>query len=400
MKGGPPDIHLHAITFHHGTAQSAGGLLAPSLLASGQRSGHHAAVQLMQPSLAGVGTVSAMRKPSRRSRSSVTIMEVARHAGVSPMTVSRVVNGGKYVRENTRKAVLEAVKELKYAPNPAARSLAGARGERLGLLYGNPSSAYLSEFLLGALDESSRSGAQLILERCEPTLADARRAVRKLIAGSVAGVILPPPLCESVSLRGELQAAHLPVVVVAAGRPPSDVMSVRIDDFKAAHEMTRFLIELGHQRLGFIKGHPNQSASEERWRGFTSALGTSVDARVEQGFFSYRSGLDAARKLLGGEPAPTAIFASNDDMAAAVVAEAHRRGLDVPRDLTVVGFDDTLIASTIWPELTTIHQPIAEMAGEAVAMLVVAIRAPRHAHTQRLINHALVTRASAAPPAR
>jgi LacI family transcriptional regulator len=344
-----------------------------------------------------------MRKTGRR-RSSVTIMEVARHAGVSPMTVSRVVNGGKYVREDTRKAVLEAVKELKYAPNPAARSLAGARGERLGLLYGNPSAAYLSEFLLGALDESSRSGTQLVLERCEPTIADARRAVRKLVAGGVVGVILPPPLCESVSLRGELQSARLPVVMVASGRPPEDVMSVRIDDFRAAHEMTRFLMELGHRRLGFIKGHPNQSASEERWRGFMAALGASetvqADALVEQGFFSYRSGLDAARKLLSREPAPTAIFASNDDMAAAVVAEAHRRGLDVPRDLTVVGFDDTLIASTIWPELTTIHQPIAEMAGEAVAMLVAAIRAPRHSHTQRLIKYALVTRESAAPPAK
>lgn len=350
------------------------------------------------------GTVKGMRKPGRRSRSSVTIIEVARHAGVSPMTVSRVVNGGKYVREDTRKAVLEAVKELKYAPNPAARSLAGARGERLGLLYGNPSAAYLSEFLLGALDESSRSGAQLILERCEPTLADARRAVRKLISGSVAGVILPPPLCESVPLRGELQSAQLPVVLVASGRPPADVMSVRIDDFRAAHEMTRFLIDLGHRRLGFIKGHPNQSASEERWRGFTSALRSSdagvAEAQVEQGFYSYRSGLEAARKLLGREHAPTAIFASNDDMAAAVVAEAHRRGLDVPRDLTVVGFDDTLIASTIWPELTTIHQPIAEMAGAAVVMLVGALRTPRHSAAQRLIKHALVTRESAAPPAR
>lgn len=317
------------------------------------------------------------------------------------MTVSRVVNGGKYVREDTRKAVLEAVKELKYAPNAAARSLAGARGERLGLLYGNPSAAYLSELLLGALDESSRSGAQLVLERCEPTLADARRAVRKLVAGGVAGVILPPPLCESVPLRGELQAVRLPVVVVASGKPSPDVMCVRIDDFKAAQEMTRFLIELGHRRLGFIKGHPNQTASEERWRGFTATVAgnRSVDARVEQGFFSYRSGLDAARKLLAAEPAPTAVFASNDDMAAAVVSEAHRRGLDVPRDLTVVGFDDTLIASTIWPELTTIHQPIAEMAGEAVAMLMGAIRSPRNGHLQRLINYALVTRESAAPPA-
>jgi LacI family transcriptional regulator len=184
------------------------------------------------------------------------------------------------------------------------------------------------------------------------------------------------------------------------------VLCVRIDDFQAAFEMTRYLLDLGHRRLGFIKGHPNQTASEERWRGFTAALNEYnaklPPAQVEQGFFSYRSGLDAARKLLSCAEAPTAIFASNDDMAAAVVSEAHRRGLDVPRDLTVVGFDDTLIASTIWPELTTIQQPIAEMAAEAVAMLVRTIRNPRPegdaSRRHKLIDHALITRESAAAP--
>src|SRR5581483_3562006 len=142
--------------------------------------------------------------------------------------------------------------------------------------------------------------------------------------------------------------------------------------------------------------------------GFTAALEEAssarrserLPARIEQGFFSFRSGLDAARKLLGADPAPTAIFASNDDMAAAVIAEAHRRGLDVPRDLTVVGFDDTLIASTIWPELTTIQQPIARMAAEAIDMLVAAVRGSRRAaeRLHRLIPHALISRQSAAAP--
>jgi LacI family transcriptional regulator len=319
------------------------------------------------------------------------------------MTVSRVVNGGKYVREDTRKAVLEAVRELNYAPNPAARSLAGVHGQRIGLLYANPSAAYLSEFLLGALDESSRLGLQLVLEKSEAGVVESKRAVRKLVSGGVAGVILPPPLCESAGILSEIHAAQLPVVAVAAGKPPAEVLCVRIDDFKAAFEMTRYLIELGHRRLGFIKGHPNQSASDERWRGFVAGLQESGDSvpppQVEQGFFSYRSGLDAARKLLGSGRPPSAIFASNDDMAAAVVAEAHRRGLDVPRDLTVVGFDDTLIASTIWPELTTIQQPIAEMAVAAVAMLARAIRSPRPAPGEhKLIPHALIARESASAP--
>ena len=364
-----------------------------------------------------------MSRPARRARrkvrAGVTIKDVARAAGVSPMTVSRVVNGSEYVSDATRQAVQRAVRELRYSPNLAARSLASERGERLGLLYGNPSSAYLSEFLVGALDAATRLGVQLVLEKCEPTPVASRRAVRRLLSGAVIGVILPPPLCESSAVRAELNSARLPVVTVAAGRPATETMCVRIDDYSAALEMTRYLINLGHQRLAFIKGHPNQSASEERWLGFTAALeeasrarGIGLPPRIEQGFFSFRSGLDAARKLLAADPAPTAIFASNDDMAAAVIAEAHRRGLDVPRDLTVVGFDDTLIASTIWPELTTIQQPIARMAAEAIDMLVAAVRgepwaaeaarppaarnglAPRH----RLIPHAFISRQSAAEP--
>ena len=354
-----------------------------------------------EPSVAGT-------KPRSRGRSEATIKDVARLAGVSPMTVSRVVNGSAYVSSATRQAVQRAVRELGYSPNIAARNLASERGERLGLLYGNPSSAYLSEFLVGALEAATRHGVQLVLEKCEPTPVASRRAVRRLLSGAVVGVVLPPPLCESAVVRTELSAARLPMVTVAAGRPPADTMCVRIDDYSAAREMTRYLIGLGHERLAFIKGHPNQSASEERWLGFVAALeeagrdarGEGSPVRMEQGFFSFRSGLDAARKLLAADPAPTAVFASNDDMAAAVISEAHRRGLDVPRDLTVVGFDDTLIASTIWPELTTIQQPIALMAADAIDMLVAAVRGSRRAaeRLHRLLPHTLISRQSAAAP--
>src|SRR6185312_9065220 len=226
---------------------------------------------------------SQMSKPVRRARrklrGGVTIKDVARAAGVSPMTVSRVVNGSEYVSDTTRQAVQHAVRELRYSPNLAARSLASERGERLGLLYGNPSSAYLSEFLVGALDAATRHGVQLVLEKCEPTPVASRRAVRRLVSGAVVGVVLPPPLCESSAVRAELNSARLPVVTVAAGRPAAETMCVRIDDYSAALEMTRYLINLGHQRLAFIKGHPNQSAIEERWRGFTAALEEACRAR-------------------------------------------------------------------------------------------------------------------------
>ena len=349
------------------------------------------------------------KKPStRKQRGVTTIHDVARRAGVSPMTVSRVVNGEKNVRPATRAAVMSAVKALNYAPNPAARTLAGAEAARIGLIYSNPSAAYLTEFLVGTLDESSRTSVQIMLEKCEVTSAAERAAVRKLVASGAAGVILPPPLCESEDVLEELKQAGLPTVAVASGRFTEEASCVRINDYAAAYEMTNYLIDLGHRRIGFIRGHPNQTASAERERGFTAALadgGLRNDpALLVQGYFSYRSGLDAADTLLTRRALPTAVFASNDDMAAAVVSVAHRKGLDVPGDLSVVGFDDTSIATTIWPELTTIRQPITAMAEIALDLIVRAIRShKRHGDepmkpVDHLVSYSLVKRSSAAAP--
>jgi len=348
------------------------------------------------------------KKPSnRKQRGATTIHDVARKAGVSPMTVSRVVNGEKNVRPVTRAAVLSAVKALNYAPNPAARSLAGAEAARIGLIYSNPSAAYLTEFLVGALDEASRTSVQIMLEKCDATSAAERAAVKKLVASGAAGVILPPPLCESEDVLNELKLAGLPTVAVATGSFGTQASCVRIDDCAAAMEMTNYLLELGHRRIGFIKGHPNQTASTERERGFLKALeeaGLKGDpALVIQGYFSYRSGLDAAETLLSRRPLPTAVFASNDDMAAAVVSVAHRKGMDVPRDLSVVGFDDTSIATTIWPELTTIRQPITAMAEVALDLVVRAIRTTKKnggeaKPVDHLVTYSLVKRGSAAAP--
>jgi LacI family transcriptional regulator len=330
---------------------------------------------------------------------------VARYAGVSPMTVSRVINGEKNVREATREAVNVAIRDLNYAPNPAARSLAGADLVRLGLLYSNPSAAYLSEFLVGGLDQCSRSNIQLIVEKCDVEGGE-QAAAAKLVASGVDGVILPPPLCDSEAIVKFLAESKTPAVAVATGRPPPDASAVRIDDFAAAHAMTRHIIELGHRRIGFIKGHPNLTASQQRLEGYLAALSeagiAADDDLVAQGYFTYRSGLEGAETLLGLPDPPTAIFASNDDMAAATVAVAHRRSLDVPRDLTVCGFDDTALATTIWPELTTIRQPIAEMSREAVTLLADEIRSrragetPKHPHA--LLEFTLIRRQSDGPP--
>lgn len=343
-------------------------------------------------------------KPARRQKSALTIHDVARYAGVSPMTVSRVINGEKNVRESTREAVNAAIRALNYQPNPAARSLAGADLVRIGLLYSNPSAAYLSEFLVGGLDQVSRSNIQLVVEKCDEEAAEA--AAARLLNSGVDGIILPPPLCDSPAVLKMLAASHTPAVAVATGRPPADVSAVRIDDFEAARQMTRHLAGLGHRRIGFIKGHPNQTASGQRLEGHLAALseaGIPADETlVQQGYFTYRSGLEAAERLLALPEPPTAIFASNDDMAAATVAVAHRRGLDVPRDLTVVGFDDSALATTIWPELTTIRQPIADMSRQAVTLLADEIRSRRSGeraqHPHALQEFTLIRRQSDGPP--
>lgn len=323
------------------------------------------------------------------------------------MTVSRVINGESNVRDATRDAVHAAITKLNYAPNRAARRLAGASQLRLGLLYSNPSEAYLSAFLLGSLEEASRADIQLIVQKCD--LGDHEREVaERLIAGGIDGIILPPPLCDSPLVLDVLLRARIPTVVVATGCPPPEVGAVSIDDRAAARQMTTHLLDLGHQRIGFVTGNPNLTASDERLAGYRDAIEARGMAYagelVANGLFTYRSGLDAAEELLDQTDPPSAIFASNDDMAAACVAVAHRRGLDVPSDLTVVGFDDSAIAMTIWPELTTIHQPIADMSRAAVDLLVAMLRGKRHSEAPSarhvVLDYTLIRRQSDAAPRR
>lgn len=332
------------------------------------------------------------RKSARRGGNVVTIHEVARHAGVSPMTVSRVINGETNVRDQTRANVLASIKALRYSPNQAARSLASASAIRIGLICSNPSAAYLSEFLVGCLEQSSINGCQLVVEKCDDPESE-RAAIAKLESTGADGVILPPPLCDSEVALAAVAEAGIPAVRVATGRPAPGLSAVSIDDFEAAHSMTQLLISLGHKSIGFIKGHPNQTASAKRYEGFLAGMeeaGLKVAAKqVAQGYFTYRSGLEAAEKLLRVSNKPTAIFASNDDMAAATMAVAHRRDLDVPKDLAVAGFDDTPLATAVWPALTTVRQPISAMAREAVQLLFEQIRAKRSGAPQKIVQKRL-----------
>jgi LacI family transcriptional regulator len=335
-------------------------------------------------------------------RSVVTIHDVARHAGVSSMTVSRVINGAKYVSKEMQRKVNASIEALSYSPNLTARSLSS--DVRIGALYSNPSSSNLGAFLMGAFRQSGASGCQFLIEP-GVTEAEALEGLGRLIEAGIGGVILPPPLCDSESVLAMVQEAGILPLAFATAKPRDGISAIVVDDYKGAYDMTRYLIDAGHRAIGFIQGDPKHSPSMRREQGYRASMvgaGITIDPEwIAPGRFTYKSGLTAARTILSAAHRPTAIFASNDDMAAAVSAVAHGMGLALPGDLSVAGFDDAPIASTVWPELTTIRQPIADMAAAAVAMLTVQVRNARAGlkvsaeHVREMLT--LVERASTGP---
>lgn len=321
--------------------------------------------------------ISARKRSSRRAGWRPTVADVAREAGVSPMTVSRVINGSTKVQPETRARVEEAIARIGYVPNPAAQALAGARQVRIAVLHDNPSAAFLSELLVGCLSRATSDGVQIVVQSSLGH-AEPQALANALAQARVDGAILPPPLGEDAALHAALRERDIVMILVAAGDPQTGISFVRIDDFAAALAMTRHILSRGHRRIGFIRGNTNQAASARRQAGFEAGLAeaglTPDPALIMQGDFSWRSGLEAAETLLALDRPPEAIFASNDDMAAAAISAAHRRGLDVPDDIAIYGFDDTAIATMIWPRLTTIRQPVAEMARMATDILARLIR--------------------------
>lgn len=351
--------------------------------------------------------MASMPKRKRHASRPTTILDVARHAGVSPMTASRVINHNPHVGEAMRERVLASVKALDYRPNLAGRQLRTSRMACIGVLYSNPSAAYLNQLVMGVLEESSLHHARVMVEKCAG-LSSQRHAMQRLLDAGVDGVIVPPPLCDSPQAIGSLNERDVSVVTIASGSPAADAASIRIDDYKGACSMTRHLLQLGHRHIGLIAGNPRHTPAALRTRAFLDTMRTAglevPENHVAQGMFTYRSGLTAARRLLQLTERPTALFCSNDDMAAAAVAVAHGMNLRVPGDVTITGFDDTPVATTIWPTLTTIHQPVTAMGRAAVRLILEQIRR-RHEGLPRINHHEvmkyrLVKRESSAPPSR
>jgi LacI family transcriptional regulator len=344
------------------------------------------------------------KKPTLRA---VTIDAVASHAGVSIKTVSRVMNREPAVREDTRQRVLAAAKELNYRPNPAARSLASSRSYFVALLYDNPSASYLMDLQKGALEACRDRGYSLLLQPCDykdPRLVD--DLVTLVTDRGNPGIVVPAPICDLPAVIEALDARDVKFVRIAPMDTKHPSPYVAVDDRAAAYDLARYLIDMGHQRIGFIKGHPDHGASHQRFEGFRAALrdrGIPLDrSLVVQGFFSFDSGEQCGRTLLARRDPPTAIFASNDEMAAGVLHIAHELGIPVPSRLSVAGFDDTPVSRYTWPSLTTIRQPVEDMAKSVVATLIKVMRDERRKDQDNgtLFPYELVIRGSTGPVSR
>ena len=349
-----------------------------------------------------------MARLGRRTSQAITIQTVAERAGVSAMTVSNVLNNSPRVRQTTRDMVMAAVRELNYVPNMAARALASASATRIGLLYRNIENAFLSSILVGALDATSRLGAQLLLRPLESgDPKEIAQQMQGLVESGAHAILIVPPYCEVANRHGLTRDFPVPVVAMSPGDIlPGDHM-VRIDDFGAARDMTAYLIGLGHRDIGFIRGGAGHMIHRTRCEGYQAALrDAGLPIRpdlIVTGDMSFESGLAVGAQLLDLPDRPTAIFASNDDMAAAIISLAHRRGLDVPRDLSVAGFDDTPIAVKIWPPLTTVKHPGKDISAQAAMLAVSLARGDQEgiaAPTEQYLEHRLVVRESTAMPGR
>jgi LacI family transcriptional regulator len=335
-----------------------------------------------------------------------TIDDVARHAGVSIKTVSRVLNSEPNVRQATRDKVLATARSLGYAPNISARRLAARRSFIVALVYRDDDvNYYIPDIQHGALDVCRERGYNLLLHPCQGSIGEAADEVEQLAKQSLLdGFIVVPQLADSRKLLVQLARQGVPYVRVSQLYRGELSPSVSVGDRAGAYKMTEYLAGLRHRDVAFIVGNENQGASIDRLRGFREAardFGLRENADwIRKGDFTFESGMRCMEELLSQRRRPTAVFASNDDMAAGAMLVAHRHGYAIPGDLSVVGFDDISLAQRLWPPLTTVRQPIKRAAAVATGMLLDSLRSRDFTPVNQEIPGELVVRESAAAPAR
>lgn len=310
-----------------------------------------------------------------------TIDHVAKLAGVSMKTVSRVVNREPNVRESTRAKVDAAIAKLNYRPNQSARNLASQRTHLIGLIYDDPSAyeipsaGYVISMQQGTLRACRTANYELLIHPCNYRKKNLDSEIAALIEQArPAGIILAAPLSNMPRVIRAIESTGTPFVRMSPGRPNRQQPSVGTNDREISAEMTRYLASLGHKKIAYITGHPSHKAVANRFAGYKDGLQQSglkfSERLVVSGDNSFGSGEICAEKLLSRKQPPTAIFAANDDMAAAVLRVAERKRIDVPGQLSIAGFDDISLARQVFPNLTTIRQPLSRMAEQAATMLI------------------------------
>lgn len=337
-----------------------------------------------------------------------TMKDVAKMAGVSLKTVSRVINHESSVQPATRDRVQQAVEELGYRPDLSARSLRSSRAYAIGLVYDNPNPYYIIAMQAGTLSVCREMGFGLQIHPCN---SRAPRLAQELIdlvqRARLAGVVLAPPMSENPRLIRALVegGVHFVRVLSASSDPDDGLPCVFVDDRDAAYDITEHLIQLGHTRIGFLWGGKQHRSSPERFQGYADALrdyGINQDKKlIVEGDFSFDDGFRGARKLLALKQRPTAIFGSNDEIAAGVLAAARAAGMDVPYDLSIAGFEDSPFSRQSWPTLTTARQATSDIASHAARLLIGSLpgNEGKPPHNQGF-SPELVIRGSTAPPRR
>ena len=310
-----------------------------------------------------------------------TIRDVARRSKVSLKTVSRVINNEPSVREDTRERVQRAIDELDYAPDQSARSLRSATSYALGLVYDNPNPYYVISVQNGVLAACRDQGFGLQIHPCDSTVPGLPDELRELVRRArLAGLVLAPPMSERMDLVRYLADNGIKFVrIISAAEDPNDgYPCVYVDDRDAAYDITEHLIQLGHQRIGFLWGGAAHRSSPERFKGYESALkdyDIPFDKKlVIPGDYSFDDGFRGARRLFALRDRPTAIFGSNDEIAAGVLAAAKANGIDVPYDLSIAGFEDSPFSKQSWPALTTAKQATEDIARHAALRLITELK--------------------------
>jgi LacI family transcriptional regulator len=338
---------------------------------------------------------------AKNSTSNVTIVDVAAKAGVSFGTVSRVINNDIHVKPETRARVLEAMQHLGFVANRQARSLAGGKSNTIGLLVPDLGTGYIGEITRGIDTELSLTGLDLILYTTHRTASKEASYVTNLVRGMVDGLLLVLPR-NPTDYIGILTRHNFPFILIDHQGTGEDCPAVGATNWQGAYTATEYLIKLGHQRIGFITGSMDLGCATDRLAGYRSALRThhipEIPGLIFEGTFFQPDGYAGAMAMLDGPVLPTAIFASNDIMAMGVMDAVRNRGLRIPDDISVVGFDNIPQSALVYPPLTTVQQPLEHMGRVATQMLLGILGEPEKDIRRIELPTELIVRSSTSSP--